>query len=223
MDDDDVQQSLIIFSELRFPDQVFDCQGSSTFLQNELQGTEDMLMQQSGPQTQGTSSNFLHQDGSPPFQGTSSNFLDQDGPPPLRTENMFTQQNENSQNDPPPKSNEYIKNHWIKQEIELFPEEQIRTKRNISCFINELDDFKKEPRRAYVQFFEDIIRTSIFHFVHKDEPSYYISVHVSFTIHVYASVFWVFSKWTKKEKRCYSLLRSRNRLRSKPNYQLHYF
>lgn len=99
-------------------------------------------------------------------------------------------------------NNEKKKKHWVKQEIELFPNNQydIWDKRSVSCFINELDEFKKSPRRAYYTFIIDGIRTSVFNFIHQKEPLFYISVHVSFSIHVYASVFWIFTKWNKKEK-----------------------
>ena len=80
--------------------------------------------------------------------------MQQNGSQTLGTEDMFTQQNENSQNGTPAESREYIKNHWIKQEIELFPEEQIWTKRNISCFINGLDNFKKNLEELLFSFLE---------------------------------------------------------------------
>ena len=189
MDDDDYQQTLIISSELRLPDQIFDIDSTNLMLQSG----------QPVPQARGI-------------------FMQQNDQPVPEARGIFMRQNEMYD-----EQHENTKKHWIKQEIELFPEENIWTKRNVSCFINELDDFKKVPRRSYIQTFDNGIRTSIFHFADQDEPRFYISVYVSFAIHVYASVFWVFAKWTKKEKKCYSFLRSRNRFRTKPKFQLHYF
>ena len=197
-------QTLIISSDLRLPDQVVDID-SSIFLQQE----NNHIQQDDQQDQQEEENNHMQQNDKQDQQEEENNHIQQDDQQDQQQEeNNFMNQNGLVQNS---------KMHWIKQEIELFPEGQIWTKRNVSCFINEIDDFKKVPT------LDDGIRTSIFHFVHQDEPNFYISVHVSFAIHVYASIYWVFSKWIKKEKKCYSLLRTRNRIRTKPKYQLHYY
>ncbi|KAK8881426.1 hypothetical protein M9Y10_004162 [Tritrichomonas musculus] len=102
MDDDDYQQTLIISSELRLPDQIFDIDSTN-------------LMQQSGQPVPEARGIFMQQNSQPVPQARGI-FMQQNDQPVPEARGIFMRQNEMYD-----EQHENTKNHWIIQEIELFP------------------------------------------------------------------------------------------------------
>lgn len=86
----------------------------------------------------------------------------------------------------------------IKQTVSLFPESRVWNFRNLSCFLNEHDQFVKRKRRSYQKYTDKKGQVvAEFTFYHREKQDYKISVTISNVIEVTASVQYVFKKWER--------------------------
>lgn len=111
-----------------------------------------------------------------------------------------------------------------KKKIQLFPRGEPWNILLLSCFLNEIDNFRRVPRRFLtLEKDQNDIVTKKFVFVHNLKEKNKIIIEVSEQITVYSSSEWLLDDWDLDSSKFLSTLRSGNRQRKKPKFQTHYF
>ena len=107
------------------------------------------------------------------------------------------------------------------KKLEIFPRATKRwTYTLLSVFLNELPDFIKPLRRAFIVKNEDRSLRGHFTFTCKDIPKYYVIVKLDQRITVYASTSWLVNKWTSNSIAELSDYRKDKKFRVHPKLQI---